>query len=511
MNSSRFLVVAALAAALSGQEVRREVVPGREFRDSKVLTPGQVDIWEIDAVADEVLRCRVTASDLDPVLELVDADGVVLRHQDGKGSQSYVQFRTDEARQLRFRVRGFQGAGGGRYELTLERYVAPELTIGAECGGKFGPERWHHVRVHLDRGECFVPVVDGGRLTQVQLQERSLMPQLGVYRAKQAGEYHLRIEGKCDGHYRLRTLRPTRRKGQMDQPIQACVEPFGLDIVRVRLAADTATVLDLGMPNVQLQQWRRLLGKEPHCRELSHANKGGRVRRLLWSKPGVELELWLRNETGQAADYCFAVRTAEQPLAAPGTHSGHLPLGKLVCHTMRFQAGEIVSLAMASDHFDPYLMVSGPNGNPVGNNDDRGPLDRTAGLTFHAQHTGTYRITGLGYHGSGAYDLQVVRHELPQLSFDRALQLACAPGANAHANLRLAAGQEVGLSVRSAGVDVALTLVDDLGRRYGPWEGGGIGGDVLQAFRAERACSLTLFVHARSGKGTCMLRAFAIE
>ena len=120
-------------ACLVAQGSQREVTPGREFHESKVLTPGQTDVWQLDVVADEVLRCRVTANDLDPVLELVDGDGNLLARNDGKGSQSYLQFRVEHAGDVSFRVRGFQNAGGGRYELFLERYVAPSVAVGIKA------------------------------------------------------------------------------------------------------------------------------------------------------------------------------------------------------------------------------------------------------------------------------------------------------------------------------------------------------------------------------------------
>ena len=65
--------------------------------------------------------------------------------------------------------------------------------------------------------------------------------------------------------------------------------------------------------------------------------------------------------------------------------------------------------------------------------------------------------------------------------------------------------------MRGHGVDAALTVVDDRGHTLGCWEGGGVRGDVLQALRLDRTARLTLFVHARSGKGTCTVRAVAVE
>jgi hypothetical protein len=59
----------------------------------------------------------------------------------------------------------------------------------------------------------------------------------------------------------------------------------------------------------------------------------------------------------------------------------------------------------------------------------------------------------------------------------------------------------VWLSVRSGAFDAALQVLDPAGDGSFVAEGGGIGGDVLAAYRAARAGRHTLLVHARSGGG----------
>lgn len=515
MNPIGFVMLVATATLLSAQEVHREVAPGREFRDSKVLTPGQIDVWHVDATADEVLRCRCTAKDLDPVLDLLDEDGNVLLSDDGKGSQSYVRYRVSKAGKVSFRVRGFQGAGGGRYELALTRYVAPKLEVGGEVAGKFSRERWAHVRLNLDKGERFVPIVSGGRITLMQRfgNDQSLVRQCqNVYTAPERGEYHLRIEGRHRDAWRLMTQAPTYRSATMGQKIDAELQPWGLDIVRVDMPEQVAVLFDVMMPGPKLHEWHRLLGKHREWLELISENKGGRSRRMFWRKRGVSVELWLHNASSNGASYAFTPRIADSPLPA-NDGGGNLPLGDVQCHTLLVQAGEVMSLRTQSDRFDPRMRIYDPNGRSLGDVDDCSPLDRTASMTFHAQQTGTYRVLiyAMGGVGSGDYNLQVVRHEVPTLRLNGRLELACDPSETAYAHLSLAAGQEVWLSVKSTKVDSALTLMDDLGKSFGTWEHGGVDGGVLGAFRAKRACTLTLSVHARSGTGSCTLRALAVE
>jgi len=497
------------------QDPPRDVVPGREYHVTKVLTPGQTDRWKVGAKADEVLKCRVSATDLDPVLDLVDEAGRVLASNDGEGSQSYVQYRIAEPGKVEFRVRGFQGAGGGRYEFSLERYTAPRLAVGAETSGTFAREQWSHVRLDLEAGECFVPVVDGGRLTAVMqfATNTSIGENLGAYTAPQKGEYHLRVEGPEKQPFRLRTLRPVRREAVAGERLQVSAAPFGLDVVRMKLPAGVASRIDFAMPDVQLRSWYRLLGEDPKWRELGGARKGALSRFLFQPERDLEVELWLRNVEDREAHYELRVGVGDQPLAASGATEGTLLLCGIGCHTLPVRAGDVVMLRTVSDAFDAAMVVCAPDGTPFAAVDDAGPLDRNPEFTFCAPRTGTYRVLShaCGHTGSGAYRIEVTRHEVPVLGFDRPLELHVENGRDAHARLQLAAGQEVWLSAKSRDVDVALSIDDGAGQRLGTWEGGGVDGNVLGAFRASQAGTFTLFVHSRRGAGRCQLRALVVE
>ena len=514
MNPRMPLFTALLTASIAAQEVHREVIPGREFRDSKVLTPGQVDLWNLDVEANEVLRCDVSAQDLDPVIDLVDADGDVLLSDDGEGSKCYLQYRAPIAGKLVIRVRGFQGAGGGRYELALERYVAPALDVGQRVDGTFGVERWAHVRLQLERGDVVVPVVHGASLTSFWLfaERRPIAARLGAYVAPEAGEYHLRLEGPHEQRWQLRTLRARRLDARDGEPVAESVEPHGLDIVRVTLPADAAMRFDLQTPGAELQRWHELLGERPRWFEHGNYGKWGLDRRVFWSPRELAVDLWLRNPHGSATAYEFAVSRADVDVPGPGEAS-QLPLGDVRVHRLHVEVGEILHVHVRSSAFDPGVALFDPDGQHLGSYHDRAPLDRSASATFHARRGGDYRIVVSceANTGGGEYSLDVRRLEVPELPLARPLQVTCGPHDDANARLQLRAGQEVWLSVRSGACDAAVTIVDDRGERLGTFEGGGVGGDVLTALRRDHDTRLTLFVHSRGGSGTCVLQALAVE
>jgi hypothetical protein len=515
MNAHFLLGSVLWSTALLAQEVLRDVVPGRIFHDSKVLTPGQTDLWAVDGKLDEVLKCAVTASDLDPVLDLVDEGGAVLASNDGAGSRSYVQFRLQKAGKVQFRVRGFQGAGGGRYELSLERYVAAPAEPGSEVRGEFGKEHWHHVRLQLGKWQRFVPVVEGGRVTAIVhfAANQPLGDELGAFTAPAAGEYHVRIEGDERQAFTLRLLQPVYQTAAAGASVGGKVEPFGLHIVQLRLPGGAASLLDLGQWGPPLQVRHRLLGEDPRWRELGSAQKGGRSRRLFLPERDLDLELWLRNVDGVASPYEFGHQVVDAAVADDGPTDGQLPLCGIACHTLQAREGEVLTVRIGATAFDAGLVVVAPNGEQLACVADRGPLDRDPEMTFCVPFRGTWRLVAFAesHTGSGHYRVDVVRHEVPVLVVGKPLELPAENGRDAHARLALAAGQEVWLSVKSRDVDVALSIDDDHGPRLCTWEGGGVDGNVLGAFRAPQAGTYTLFVHSRRGAGRCVLSAHAAE
>ena len=199
MPRSKILSVAALLAAIcsiSAQDNVRVVPPGREIRDTKLLTLGKTDRWELEIVAGEMLNCVVDSSAFDPVLELVDGDGNVLGTNDGKGTRSQLWLRMKKGGKVAFRVRGFEGSGGGQYNFWLQRYRTQELEPDGTTTHRFGREQWWHYLIPLKAGDVLVPTATGhGRVTAVYDMDRKGVVSLhGGYRAPHDGSYFVRIE-----------------------------------------------------------------------------------------------------------------------------------------------------------------------------------------------------------------------------------------------------------------------------------------------------------------------------
>jgi len=101
------------------------------------------------------------------------------------------------------------------------------------------------------------------------------------------------------------------------------------------------------------------------------------------------------------------------------THQGRIEDGDTVLeqdgslydeYTFRAAEGMKIVITMDSTELDPYLILLGPDGNKVGENDDVAPPDDTnAKIEMVAPAAGTYRVIANTYEKGqlGAYTLRI--------------------------------------------------------------------------------------------------------
>ena len=79
-------------------------------------------------------------------------------------------------------------------------------------------------------------------------------------------------------------------------------------------------------------------------------------------------------------------------------------------YTFRTQEGYALNVEMSSTDFDTYLMVVGPSGQEIGQNDDIVPGQNTnSRVTGEAPESGTYTVFANSYEAgqTGAYQLSI--------------------------------------------------------------------------------------------------------
>ena len=507
------LFLTVLASATPAQGSLHQIVPGRDFEQHKLLTPGLTDVWELAVERDEMLWCTVDSNEFDPVLELVDATGTVLGSNDGAGTRSELWLRAPAAGKCAFRVKPFQGSGGGNYRYWLHRFRTEPLAANGEATHTFGKEQWWHYRIALHQGDVLVPTVLGdGRLTAVLDAGRNPLAELhGGYRATQDGDCFVRIEGSESKRCQVMTQLGRHGERVFGERYDERIAPYGLDCWRFRLPVGQAVVLDVAMPDAGIgldvrEEAPTDLG--PAFVATGHFDKGGQRRLLYFVRREAVLVLHLRHRFGSNARYQLALSTWGEPLVVGERRSSTLPLGHGVLFRLGLAAGEMVDLTVDSEMFDARFDLWDPDGKVVALADDRRLTDRNASHRFLVARPGAWHVlVHSGGTASGAFTLRSTSQPLPRLELGGSMVVAW-PTAD-HVHLDLQAGQVVWLAVASAHFDAALQVIDPKGDSGFVAEGGGIGGDVLVAYRASHTGRHTLVVHARAGQGQGTLRAIA--
>jgi len=502
------LLACALPALAVAQGNVSEVVPGRDFVERKLLSPGLTDVWKLTVEQDEMLWCQVDSDAFDPVLELVDADGKVLGTNDGEGTHSELWLRMPHRGEVEFRVHPFQGSGGGTYCYQLHRFGTQSLGAVGDATHRFGEAQWWHYRVSLHAGDVLVPTVLGdGRLTQVFDESRApLAEALGGYRCLRDGDCFVRVEGPQDRSCRTITQLARRRDLPLDNAREETIAGFGLDHWRLSVQGGEAFALDLAMPGdalavdlVDTQQDDR----GPAFVPTGALDKGGQLRRWYVARRDAALELRVRNGSDHDNGYRMAVLRPARPLALGATAQGRMPLGDALLYELALDAGQLARIDLASACFDARFDVWAPDGSVIARADDRGPLDRDASHTFLVPKSGRYRVLAFseGGHGGGEFAVTAASVEVPQLAPGVPLSIHADPRGPTYLHLDLHDGDVVWLSVQSRAFDACLQVLDPVGDGGFCCEGGGIGGDVLVAYRSSHDGRHTLLVHSRKGAG----------
>lgn len=497
---------------LAAQGGMREVPPGREIKDSKLLSPNLTDVWKLDVDAGEVLWCVVDSQAFDPVLELYDSDDMLLGQDDGSGTHSELTLLLEHKGPVQFRVHGFQGSGGGRYDFWLQRYRTEPLAANGEATHTFAKEQWWHFRVPMHDGDVLVPTVQGeGRLTAVFDRDRGGVGDChGGFLASHDGDLFVRVEGAEGRRCQVSMQLARQRELPMAAPADDRVPPFGFDLWRVRLQAGHAYALDLTMPEAQLEfDWReRHPGEQPGYVWTGDLDKGGRRHRWVMARCDCELEVLLRNRGGSGVPYRLGCTSPDQQLSPGIVTAAQLGRREGDLYRLDLTAGDLLRVRLGSRDFDAHFDLWDPDGNVFARVDDRSPLDLDAEHTFLVPRSGCYRLLAFceGGGGSGDYQLQAEVLPLPALQPGCGQPVQLQNGGTAYLHLPLQAGQEIWLSVRSTAFDAGLTVLDPSGAAF-VGEGGGRGGDVLVAYVASHTGVHTLLVHSRSGAGAGEIRA----
>ncbi len=149
------------------------------------------------------------------------------------------------------------------------------------------------------------------------------------------------------------------------------------------------------------------------------------------------------------------------------SHDGKLESGEYRdIYTFSARSGQHVSLTVASDDFDTYLMVRGPEDFSQ-DNDDASESDHNASVSFNAPATGDYRAIVTSYEAgeTGAYTLDVsgVTLDPESVALNQSVYDQTVSGALERSDSRLGSGEytDTYRFTARAGQQVALSALSD--------------------------------------------------
>jgi len=507
-----FFALATLAAA-PAQETAARFDPGRQVCHQKLLTPGTTDTWPLELEADEVVRCIVDSATFDPVLSLTDDQGNVVRENDGEGTTSRIDWRALRKGTHQLRVAAFRGSGGGNYTIVLQRFRSGPATPTGEATHAFDDTRWWHFRIPLRSGEMLVPKLHGdARITAVLDESLEELPEhLGSYRARTDGDCYVRIEGAEGRRVQVLTSLAAVEERSPGGTFAAELPAHGMHVVRFALRAGQVLRVDGGTSDDSVAFAWTVLAKDGHDAAVATPatfDKPGRWRHWHVVRRDATGVLWVRNHAARPARVDLAATLATESMTVGEALATTMPRGDGVLRELQLRAGQLVDLRVHGDHFDGRLHLWDADGTVVATNDDAVPGQPDPRVTFLVPRTGTWRVLAdtAGGVGAGPFTLTSALVDVPALGAGDACDLRIDAGSPGYAHVELQRDEVVWIAVTAATLDAALQVSDPAGDASFVREDGGIGGDVLTAYRATRAGTHTLLVHARSGSGTAKLR-----
>jgi len=516
MSLGLLLLLAGLAA---GQEDTRRLE--RTGQHTKHLTPNQVDSWIFQARKGEVVTARVETRNFDAVVKLVDGSGTVLEERDDPGSSSSLAFRLKGSGEHRIQVHAFKHSGGGNYRLAVDRFSAGELHVGKDVGGRIGADGRSHYGFEARPGQILAPRVQG-QLGGVEVLDPQGKPVGGwenTATIKAKGEHFLRLRGKRGVAYRVTLLAAEELVPELGKAQTRQIPPGGMDVwsfsgepgqFRVAEVDGGRLLASRLVPAAKLDSKgeRAILARhQPPLRLLRVWSKGHRAcyAAILGRKDRYQLQLLSRGL--EPVTYTLKVSDPSVPIDFGKPKAASLAVGGADFYRLEAKAGQFIVAELTSTSFDPFLRLFRADGEELVSNDDGGQ-HLNSRIDLLIPESGTYRlqVASVGDGGGGAYQLQLVQREIPEITVGARKTAKLGPGGRDLWRFTGRRGQSVFVSVRSSRLDAVVEVLGPSGASLGSDDDGGVGSDPLMAVELPEDGSYTVLVTSKAGEGEYQLR-----
>ena len=395
---------------------------------TNILTPGQQSEWALTIKDGETIIASATTTNFDPAIQIVDKDGKLLAENDDVrlGVQdALLVYRFPSAGSYKLLVKAFKGAGGGQFKLTLRRFVATEIKVGARTTSKNSNKPVQFYRFPAEAGQTllvnnapelsvFSPTGESVRLNN-PLQERLVRRSLASFRPEVKGDYYLRAVSSQPYAFMVAAARiapltlgqpaTTRKLTAGGVDIWTFQGTEG-DFIRLQAKAE-GTGIDAQLAYIPA------IGNDEDATSTKEATatfEGGSKTEgelvALLRKSGT-YELTLAQPLGLEMDYTLTSTKTVRGWELKAPLAEKLALGGADYYAIEGKAGEILRLEGLSEQFDIELELYNLRGELLASNDDGGK-GRNALVTVLLTGAEKYllKVHCYGDGGSGAYQLQ---------------------------------------------------------------------------------------------------------
>jgi hypothetical protein len=521
----------------AGRALDSDSADGATF--THILTPGDRGEWPIAAREGEVIIVSVSSTVFDPAVEVVDAGGKVLASNDDvrPGVQdARVLFRFPKAGSYKVLVKGFKSAAGGQYTVTIHRFVALDVPIGARTAGNLARKQSQWLRFPAEAGQTLVVTAraasfEPGLLIYSPTGERfdadSLFSAGGrtervVFRAETKGDYYVRLSSPSISNasfsvtVAIARVTPTTI-GEVGP--NRTLEPGGLDIWTFPGKAGDLVRIEARAAGAPVAATVEFVPPPAKPGEAAPSEEASGTLVRLPSDPkamGRAVALLKRNGTyqvtvaqplGMGTAYTLSSARPEKSWDGEAQTGATLGLGDSDYWALDGTPGQILRCQGAADQFDVSLELYDPNGERIEYNDD-GAGSRNALMTALLRERGRYlmRVHAFGDGGSGSYRLRRTVNPVRPLALGVRTDGDVGSGSEEIWSFTGKAGQTVIISARSSEFDTYVRLFGPDGLETATGDDGGEGTDSLMAVKLPLEGIYTLWVSPKSGAGKYSLR-----
>lgn len=395
---------------------------------TNILSPGQQSEWALAIKDGETIIASATTTNFDPAIQIVDKDGKLLAENDDVrlGVQdALLVYRFPSAGSYKLLVKAFKGAGGGQFKLTLRRFIATEIKVGARTTSGNEEKRAQFYRFPAEVGQTLlINLPDSHSATSqvfsptgesLSLNEPIVgRPSTVSFRAEAKGDYYLRVGAARTYAFTVATARVapltlgqpsiTRKLGTGGVDIWTFTATAG-DFVRLQARAEGRGV-EAQLTYIPPTESEEDITAKTAVATFATGEKSQGELVALLRKTGT-YELTLAQLVGLEMDYTLTSTKTVRGWELKAPLAEKLALGGTDYYAIEGKAGEILRLEGLSEQFDIELELYNLRGERLASNDDGGK-GRNALVTVLLTGAEKYllKVHCYGDGGSGTYQLR---------------------------------------------------------------------------------------------------------